>query len=462
MKISMKKYILPVLMVLLIVAVWSSAEFLKESSGVLPKIMTANLPFRVNPVVIGGDLAVSVSDQIGDNKTLMLPENKSFKDGYNNTDIISYSLHQPVKNESGKWVWNIDLEFAALKEKIDLVKGSIYMDIDDGKNDGSNEAFSDGEKITFSDNFRWNYMVGFDYLHEDGLLYSYESKKEYSVKVSVLSKIGVIRLSLPLVEKLNRNMNRGYMGAHIAAVGLYSPYDEGELIGIAENADRIHSGGGNNYKRLSPYYDFVAEKIDDTDNNYTKLTAVKIDDVKTAGGVDDLKNIKAELAALSKKEYESRYGKISNNEIKTAKKLSDEGEYDKAESILSNYLDDSSIANTYYGTIEARKAGMDNISISKKVSLVNSAFNFFDKAEKLVKDDNELYILLNNRIGVSTSVPDSVFGKLAAAESDLKKLLTLDLTVEEKAENYLILIDIYEKKDKIRDLRLLLSEIVIN
>jgi|GEM_PF-7040156 len=460
------KYILPVIMVILVIVVWKSANFLKSSSGMLSNIFAYKLPFKVNPIRTGGDIIAVIEDKIEDNKHYDLPRNNDYKEGYQYTDIITYIVHKPIGNFDGGTVWNLDIELLETKindenpNKFDLIKGSVYIDLNDDNNTGDCNPYSTGENIKFSEGFKWDYYVEFDPAHNDAKMISAATEKVYPVHIIFLKSKNLIRLSLPAVESINNKMDKKYMGRHIVAVGFYSPLERGKIIPLSENADRTHSGAGSNYSYLTPYYDFVVLSIDKKENEYLTLQPVNLNNYGIKSSTDNINEIKEKLKIISEKEYDSNYGNIDNIDIKNAKEYYNNKEYNKAEEILTKYTEMSSIANTYLGLISARKAGNDKLDVSKKVDLVNLAYEYFDKSESLVSNDNDLYILLTNRTGVSISVPDEVFSKLNQAENDIKKILKLaDLKTEEKAKYINMLIDIYKEKNKISSLRILLNDL---
>jgi hypothetical protein len=452
----LNQYILPLLMIFLIIIVWSSADFLKESSGFLPKIMAKNLPFKVNPVVSGGEIIAIIDDDVNDNMTLSLPDNTNFKDGYKNADLIMYKIHNPIKEFDNNWIWNIDLVFNELKktsdESFDLIKGVLYIDINDGDTEGNNISYSADEKIRFSSDFKWDYYVSFDYLHKKGTLFSNKTHKKYDVNVSFIPKDELIRLSLPIIEKLNKNMDKKYMGSHIAAVGFYSPFEKSELLAV-------NTSPTEESQNITPYYDFIAGSVNESIYEYIEITPIILENVTETNFDDELDKARIKLENISKRDFNSSYGKIEIKEIKLANDLIDQNKLDQAAKLLTEYLDDSSIANTLYGLLQAKKAGDKNTSITKKVDYINSSYKYFDKAENLIKNDDDLYILLVNRIGVSTSIPDHVFNKLSLAEKDLKRILSLNLVTENKAKMYLKLFNIYKEKDKKRELKILINQL---
>src|SRR4030042_6139470 len=105
------KYVLPFLMIILIIIVWESADALKTSRPALSRIMSNKLPIKENPLLIGGEIASSFYDEIGDNEIYTLPETNEIKNGYQATDIIGYNVHYPLSIINKNSVWNLTLEF---------------------------------------------------------------------------------------------------------------------------------------------------------------------------------------------------------------------------------------------------------------------------------------------------------------------------------------------------------------
>ena len=441
------RYILPFIMLFLIIIVWQSTNYLKTSRMALSNIMSNKLPIKENPVIIGGEIALSFYDNIADNEEYKLPENIQSKKGYKTTDIIGYSVNYPLSVINNK-CWNLTIEFRESEynmytpNNFDLIKGSIYIDLNDMGNQGGSQPFYKDEKIVFDNDFKWDYFIEFDYLHKKGLMHSYSTKKIYDVDIFYLKKEHSIRLTLPIVEKINEKMDKDYMGRHIVLVGFYSPFNESGLLLKLR-------------KDITPYYDMLYDKVKSDENN------PEINSQDTGIFENNIDFVLKKLSGLKNNNYENKYtiDEILNDDMKQVKSLYDDDLYNDAENILWMYKDDSSIANTYLGIINAKKAGDNTISISKKMYLVNKAYKYFDKAENLLKNDIELYYLLKSRYQVSMSVPDDVFGKLDQAKDDLLRLIELNISKEEKSDYYCLLIDIYKRTSNKRELRLLIHEL---
>lgn len=447
------RYILPIIMIALIIIVWEGANLLKSSIGPLGRILDNRLNIKVNPVLIGGEIAASFYDDIMDNEIYPLMKINNIQKDYQSTDIISYNIHYPESVFGDDPVWNLTLEFRELEfdqytpNNFKGIKSAIYIDLNDNEKEGGISTFYDNEKIKFQNDFKWDYFIEFDYLHERGLMHSYSTKKIYPVDLLYFKNINSIRVSLPVVEKINKKMDKKYMGRHIVLVGFYSPFEQS---GLLSKPDKI----------FTPYYDILCRDIRAADNILV-LSPIEIDNPINNDGNNEIELVLKKINELKDKEYENKFPleKILNNELKEAKSYYDEDMYDDAEALLNNFKYDSSTANTYLGTINAKKAGGGNLSTTQKLNLVNDAFKFFDKAESLVKNDTELYYLLNNRFQVSMSVPDDVFGKLDQAKEDLLRLTKMNISKEEKAGYYYLLIDIAKNKNSVRDLRMLGNEI---
>ncbi len=452
-KSFINNYILPIIMIILIIIVWKSSDFLKSSIGILSRIFENRLNIKVNPMIIGGEIASSFNDDIMDNEIYPLIEINDIKNGYQSTDIITYNVHYPLSVFGDDPVWNLTLEFRELEfdqytsNNFKGIKAVVYIDLNDNEKDGGTSSFYDDEKMKFQNDFKWDYFIEFDYLHENGLMHSYSTKKTYPVDLSYFKNNNSIRVSLPVVEKINKKMDKQYMGRHIVLVGFYSPFEQSGLLTKID-------------KEITPYYDMLCNDTN-IDGKILALSPVEINNPKTKDYNNELEQVLKKTNELKDKEYENKYpiDKIINNELIEAKSYYDENMYNEAELILNNFKDDSSIANIYLGSIYAKKAGSNTLSITQKMNLVNDAYRFFDKAEKLLKNDTELYYLLNSRFQVSMSVPDDVFGKLDQAKNDLLKLVKMNISKEEKAGYYSLLIDIAKKRNNIRDLRILENEI---
>jgi hypothetical protein len=468
-KTIFKTFFLPFISLLLLLVVWKLAGFMKTSYFILPNIMNKYLPLKTSPVKDGGETLVVIDDEIGDagmNKTYILPENPAFADVYDCADIVNCTIRAPL-NVANNRIWNIDIRMLKTKPAernpsgFDLLKGSVYIDMNggtsgtDGNNSGTRSA---GEKISFSKGFSWDYAVDFDCMHKSGNLFSNKTGKTYPVKIVYYPATSTIRLGLPLVEGITSDIEKIKQCGLIAAVGFYSPLELGGLVPVRENPDRTSSGGGKDYESESPYYDFVASGISREKGGYASVSPVVLKDYEGDGIGDRIKMNEEKLTRLSKESYETDYKPSDYERLKLAIKFYDDKNASAAENEFRKYLDSSSAANTYEAVITANKSGSTNDS-NRKIKYVEDCYGYFDKAENLIKDDGDLYEYLTNIIGVSTAVPDEIFNKLGIAENGIKKIITLNIPKQEKAGYYLELIDIYRKKNKTNELKILNSEL---
>ena len=268
------------------------------------------------------------------------------------------------------------------------------------------------------------------------------------------------QIMLPFYKRPSAAIHRFPLHGIFAVLGSVSSLSY--PVSLSENPDRTHSGGGADYIYKTPYYDFVSSKNEIYANDYAVIHPVTIKYYGSKSSTDTAK-LQDNLKVISERDFESVYNNsnLDNDEIKKALDLYNNNENEKAEKILLNYSERSSVANTYLAVITIKKARYTS-DTTKKVDYVNRGFNIFDKAESLVNNDNDLYRLLSNRIDVILSDKsfDEVFDKYGQAENDIKKILSLpDLTNEEKAKYTGYLIDIYKKKNKIGDLRVFIKDI---
>lgn len=97
--------------------------------------------------------------------------------------------------------------------------------------------------------------------------------------------------------------------------------------------------------------------------------------------------------------------------------------HEKAEKILEQLVKEnssSSLANAYYGSCLAIRAGKANVFSAMK--LVKQSFVYLDKAVELSKGTEEEIEVLLNRAGVASSVPETVFQKAAVAAKDYVRI----------------------------------------
>lgn len=447
-------------MLLIITAVWRSADHLKRSMFALSGIFEKKLPFRSNPMMTGGEVCAIIPDRINDNKKIS-PEGLTDTGSYfTSTDIVSYIIHNATVTINGEKVWNLDLEFNELNvsgdnpNRFGLIKGIIYIDIDNAG--GSSLSYYTDDKIIFDKEFRWDYFIEFDYLHKNGKIFSFSTKNFYAVPVEFKEINQTIRLGLPVIEELNKNMNKIRTGKHIAMAGLYTPFEKDNFIEI--NRLKYYNEKAKDPENKTRYFDFICSGISQTENKIM-IAPAAVSDYSSGMAVEGLDQIENSLKSLSEANSQSLYGMIKEVELQNAYDLYNNKNYKAAEEIFAGYKQSSSAANTYLGLIRANSAKTQSNSGSK-IDFVNDAYDYFDKAESLAKDNNDLYVLLLNRINVSRSVPDEIFHKSGLLKKDLLKFLTIEnLTEKERSEIYIKLIELLKNKDSLRELRFLVERI---
>jgi hypothetical protein len=448
-------------MIVLIAVVWQSTTYLKRSMFTLAGIFESKLPFKVNPTRFGGEIIAAVADRIGDSKKIITDNYKNNDyDISKATDLIGYYVHKPIKNLDYQDIWNIDLEFNNLvtdennPNKFGLIKGVVYIDTE--KDAGSNKSFYPDDNISFNRDFRWDYFIEFDYLHNNARMFSYSTKKIYPVAIEYKPANQIIRLNIPVVDTLNSKMDKIKMGSHVVAVGLYSPFEVNNFIRI--NKIYYKDQEVKDSSNLTPYYDFICSDYK-IEKGIMILDPVVVNNFDEKIKIHNMDNIKSKLEEITSNEESSYYKNISDNRLVGAYNHYKDKEYNDALEIFKNYENESSEANTYIGVIMAYNAGSAK-GVDKKIYYVNEAYRYFDKAQTLAKSDNDRFVLLANRIGVSRSVPDEVFHKSDLLENDLRIILKMDkITNSEKARYYTYLIDLYLAKNKTRQIRLIMEDI---
>ena len=436
---NLKSIISPVIAFILVVIVWKSAAFLKESYFVLPTILSKKLPFKESSVKLGGDEAASFD--FADKTDSDDLEKKIF---LNYVQVENYTVHYPIDLINVK-TWDIDIRFKELRINkntaagFDLLQGVVYIDLDNGIGKGSDKPLFDNENILFSDDFYWDYRIDFNPYNNKAKMKSFTGQQEYDVGYILLNDKKTLRLEVPLIEEINGKMNKKEMGRQLAAFGFTSISDNDKEVINKYFPDK--------------YYSFAASSMVNVEKGSVRLIPVSVDNTD----IDDDKkklDIPGKLEAVLNSNGKTNNFKPSDYElIKTGYELYMKGNIKEAETELMKYKDSSSTAGALIAVITAKKAKTEK-NLIKKIQFVENAYTVFKESESLIDDDADRYIFYMNRSGTSMEVPDEVFGKLESAEADLRKILTLKLTEKEKARCYLNLIKIYElkKKNKIQGL----------
>jgi hypothetical protein len=444
-KSNFKTYILPLLMVFFLLTIWVSSGYLKMSQGIIKKMLAKELPLVNNPVIRGGEVCALLECPIRNTLNVFPKNNEIFiKQEY--FDVMSYSVHNPIKFTTDSENWNIDLELLDLPldsttpTGLMLIKGAIYIDINDGLADGSPKNYYD-EKIKFDTSvFKWDYYVEFDAYHKEGKLHSYLTKKEYPVVITISKQDSYIRLGLPIVEKIKSKMDRTYVGSHFAYTSLYNVYNKNGFCKL-DNSD---------------YIDCTPYSID-KDSNLIPIALIDCDKTKkplfTENDLDKLKQ-------FSTSNIPSTYTSEIANKIQKGIDLLDEGKYQDAEKIFLQYKDNptclSYLALSTWAKADAAK------SMSKKMKLVKESFRIIENAMSMKLNSNyDRYTILYNQATLYSNTPDNVFHKADEALVCFNKLLLMGLNNKDQAKIFIKKRRILRKKNMTRELKLFDNELKI-
>ncbi len=396
------------------------------SSSTISNFLATTLKLKVNPTLIGGELALDIFDDTEDDKgagNLVYPSNSHFEKG--SLDLIRYGVHKPVYNavwQSQEDYWQLDLDFKGnVRESANIM---IYFGMDSIKEEGETSTlFENAENVTFSK--PWHYALWIS----EGTGKIYNAKKEkIAENYAAFSENGKqIQMRIPLEKKELQKIYTAENTWHYVLVGGYSKWDRGGFMPVEKR--KSYSKGsvekGSEFNNLIPkVYDILGNNSalgtwDKEELKKAELVPVEVNmNVK-----ENPKDLKNRICEIKKQYYE----------------VSESSEIEMDEQYYRNQLNenpDDPVALAYYGSCVAIRGGKSNVM--EAVKLVNESYIYLDKAVKLGEGHEKEIEILMNRASVSMAVPNGVFGKAETGAKDFAKAAALQKTNAEKSN---------EKKD---------------
>ncbi len=441
---AFKIYFLPLLIIVVLGGIWSSAGYLKQNSKILPGIMAKYLPFTTSPKVTGGYTAAVIEDDINDVNAKSIPQNLQGRINPDAFDIMFCTVHYPVVNYYDENVWNIDIEVvdlpldASTPTGFSMIKGCIYIDINDGRNDGSKTAYYN-EGIKFDNkNFRWDYFVEFDAYHSNGVMHSFATGREYPVEIRVPKDTKTIRVSVPVVEKIKMKMDKNYMGALFAYLVPYDSFVKSGILRL-ENAAYLDATpcSINDKNVIDPVAVKESEKTKKriiSDEALDKLKAISESDAPGSSFESDMKEkLNAGTTALR------------------------DGKFSEAEKAFVPYRDTPAGLSWLALTTGAKTR--DAKGNDEKVSLIHQAAGMFKKAASMNCTDYDRFIVLYNSASLYVNTPDEIFHLADDALKALDELVRMKLDNADRAAVFLKERNLLVKMNQLKRLKLLDFEI---
>lgn len=391
------------------------------SSSTISNFLATTLKLKVNPTLIGGELALDIFDDTEDDKgagNLVYPSNSQFEKG--SLDLIRYGVHKPVYNavwQSQADYWQLDLDFKGnVRESANIM---IYLGMDSIKEEGETSTlYENAENVTFSK--PWHYALWIS----EGKGKIYNAKKEkIAENYAAFSENGKqIQMRIPLEKKELQKIYTAENTWHYVLVGGYSKWDRGGFMPVEKR--KSYSKGsvekGSEFNNLIP-------KVYDILGNNSALGSWDKDELK-----------KAELVPVEVNMNVKENPKDLKNRIWEIKKqyyeVSESSEIEMDEQYYRNQLNenpDDPVALAYYGSCVAIRGGKSNVM--EAVKLVNESYTYLDKAVELGEGHEKEIEILMNRASVSMAVPNGVFGKAETGAKDFAKAASLQKINSEKS-----------------------------
>lgn len=420
-------------------------------SGILTKFLDSFMHLRINPRFTGGEVISTFLDPLGDDTgdgRLTYPTQAAF-DQKGTLDLVRYTVHKPLPNAN--WneltaLWQLELTFDKVGNPFDARKGfshpsiHIYIDLD-GTNSGSLRTFNPrSEMVEFDENHPWDLMVNVNGFDEDGKIVSADKTYSNKVKVYFSELLKTVIIQIPLTDPIINRALDGRPTYHYVLIGAYDPYTRGNFMSVKPEAS-IHNGGGAISEFTPRVYDYLAPKgmkqitllsaYDATNMIYAKIYPVTVQKSTNAkrqqtGDLAQYEKAAKEEQALARTNSILRVRAMESSNIAgfaMAEAYFNAGMIEPAEKTFDAILTSdpsNAVAIAYRGSIYAMKGGSSS-SLGDAVAGVQKALEYFDKAERLAKNDQDLIYILMNRGSVSIAVPDSVFNQAKrGAKSFLK------------------------------------------
>lgn len=339
----------------------------------------------------------------------------------------------------------------------------------------------------------------------------YDPNKGLKIRKIFVEQQNKIYFQIPLTNKFIQKILDGRKTYHWVFVGLYDPLGNGGWLNIKENSS-LRYGGGLKWDNGPRIYDLIVPKgyeqnsllnQENTDfEGYVLIPPIEVkgfnpyisyfDEAKIIEKEKSLslnlnEQINSKLEELYKKaeEEEKIKKQISEKEIEEKLKSNDlveklnalflNSRFDEAKILVEKILQTdpvNPVALAYKGSLIAMEGGKTKNPM-QAINLVNKAYEYLNKADlimehifdKLNENNSEILtqfgnrqkfleyyiIVLSNRAGVSSSVPDEIFNKLDVAILDFKKIAKLYEMLDNKKEALLSLMQVallLEKKGK--------------
>ena len=392
------------------------------NSDAVSNFIVKALGLRLNPSMVGGEIAAELFDETGDDNgrgTLDYPHYSQFEKG--SLDLLRYTVHLPVYEavwQENPEYWQVDLEFKS--GQADLRNIMIYIGADSISGGSTEPLFSGAENVGFDAARPWSYAV---WLNKDhGAVYSSDRRMVCRTEHYFKNSGKEILIRIPLYEKELRRLYAAKNTWHYVVAGGFSVWDNGGFI-PSDSDEKI-------YDLLDGPYSEVPQS---TQLSGRILVPVEVKLEKEQNSVDssfesavkERYNKYKEQAIVPAEEIESEPEDFLGR-LEYAVHLFDQKKTDEAERIFERLVaedEECALANAYYGSCLAIRGGKSNVFAAMR--LVKKSFVYLDKAVLLSAGTNDEMEVLLNRSSVASSVPESVFKKSAVAGADFERMAEL-------------------------------------
>lgn len=381
----------------------------------------------------GGPVAADFFDEIEDedgSRLLNYPCYSQFVPG--SLDLVRYTVHQPIYEavwQQNPEYWQLDLEFREGSQELRNVM--IYIDVDCIPGGESTPLFDSAEDIDFSSLHPWNFALWLN--GKSGTIYN-ENHSEIC-KTENYVKLGgkKIVVRIPLANKELRKIYASKNTWHYVASGAFSKWDTGGFL-PAGGDEKIYDFLDGSLDSVSRFQQFSSRTFSPVE--------VKMQESIAKSNSDFESKIKEEFAKAQEQKITplpEEPGKESSfsQKLEYAVCIFELEMHEKAEKILEQLVREnssSSLANAYYGSCLAIRAGKANVFSAMK--LVKQSFVYLDKAVELSKGTEEEIEVLLNRAGVASSVPETVFQKAAVAAKDYVRIAEHFKSLDREKKSY--------------------------
>jgi tetratricopeptide (TPR) repeat protein len=430
--------------------------------GPLMEGIEKGLGIKVDPRYSGGEVLAKFLDPMDDDRGeggLVYPDLPGFR-GERILDVVRYTVRRPVLNTASgdsPDFWQMDVAFAEIENFLNAPLGfslpvvHIYIDVDGTEGGATRTAREDAELVAFDPAHPWDYLIHVDGFAGDrkGSIVSFDGAYKRPVKVFFVERTKTLHVRVELDDPGIKRILDGRPTYHYVVVGAFDPLSAGGFMPVLEKAGPRNGGGARSaltpriYDWVEPEgsrQDRVLSSYDPVAGTFAVLVPLEAKENPKGGNSPWAESAipAAELLAVYKEKLDRESANAPQTDFAVAaERLAARGEesmevveaydragmYEKAEEAARRILKsapDHAEAATYLAMAIAGQSGRQS-SPMKSLEFVNRAIAQFERALPLCRTPEELLTLYLARGRYFAAIPESLFGRSAAAADDYLK-----------------------------------------